>query len=255
MTDPVTNLDGFSIGLQLRPYEFHELWYEGKAVPVYNVRPNDTLLFDLRTVQASRLTVPFHSLQFFLSRALLNELCDDLETSRIDQINCPAGKPVTDPVIARLGNAVRPVLALPDEANELFASHLMLVMSIHTCVRYGGLKAPRPVAGGLSAWQERAAKEMIEAHIDGSLPLARVAVVCGLSTSHFAHAFRELVGVAPHKWLLARRVERAKELLRRSRFALSDIALECGFSDQSHFNRVFRNATGQAPGAWRATLN
>lgn len=255
ITDPVTNQDGFSIGLQLRPYPFHELWYEGKAVPVYDVRPNDTLLFDLRTVQASRLTVPFHSLQFFLSRALLNELCDDLESPRIDQINCPTAKPVSDPVIARLGNAVRPALAMPSEANELFASHLMLVLSIHTCVSYGGMKTPRTVPGGLSAWQERAAKELIEAHIDGSLSLARVAAVCGLSTSHFAHAFRESIGVAPHKWLLARRVDRAKSLLRASRCSLTDIALECGFADQSHLTRVFKQATGQTPGTWRATVH
>jgi AraC-like DNA-binding protein len=255
MTDPVTKQDGFSIGLQLRPYPFHELWYDGKAVPVYDVRVNDTLLFDLRTVQASRLAVPFHSLQFFLSRTLLNELADDLESPRIDQINCPAGRPISDAVIARLGNSVRPALAMPDQANELFASHVMLVLSIHACVTYGGMKTPRPAPGGLSAWQERAAKELIEAHVDGSLALSRIAAVCGLSTSHFAHAFRESVGVAPHKWLVARRVDRAKDLLQRSRASLTDIALQCGFADQSHFNRVFRRATGQTPGDWRATLH
>jgi AraC-like DNA-binding protein len=255
MTDPVINQDAFTIGLQLRPYKFHELWYEGKARPVHDVKPGDTLLFDLRTVQAARLTVPFHSLQFFLSRALLKDLADDLEAAPIDEIRCPDGRPVADPVIARLGNAARPALAAADQANELFASHLMLSLSIYVCATYGNLKTPRPMPGGLSAWQERAAKEMIEAYIDGSLPLGRVAAVCGLSTGRFAHAFKASVGMAPHKWLLLRRVDRAKALLQRGRHTLSDVAFACGFADQSHFTRVFRRATGATPGEWKLRLS
>jgi AraC-like DNA-binding protein len=255
MTDPVVNQDAFTIGLQLRPYKFHELWYEGRARPVHDVRPGDTLLFDLRTVQAARLTVPFHSLQFFLSRALLKDIADDLESAPIDEIRCPDGRPVTDPVIARLGNAARPALAAADQTNELFASHLMLSLSIYVCATYGNLKTPRRMSGGLSAWQERTAKEMIEAYIDGSLPLARVAAACGLSTSRFAHAFKASVGMAPHKWLLLRRVDRAKALLQRGRYTLSDVALACGFADQSHFTRVFRRATGATPGEWKLRLS
>jgi AraC-like DNA-binding protein len=255
MTDPVVNQDAFSIGLTLRPYRFHELWYEGKAKPIYDVKVGDALLFDLRTVQASRLTVPFHTLQFFLSRALLKDIADDLESPPIDEIHCPGTVAVTDPVITRLGTAARPALAAPDQTNELFASHLMLSLSIYACATYGDLKTPRSLPGGLSAWQERAAKELIEAHIDGSLPIARVAAVCGLSTSRFAHAFKASVGMAPHRWLLVRRVERAKELLRRGRRSLSDVALACGFADQSHFTRVFRRATGATPGDWKLRLS
>jgi AraC-like DNA-binding protein len=113
----------------------------------------------------------------------------------------------------------------------------------------------RPCSGGLSTWQTRAAKEMISAHLDGNLPLQRVAEVCGLSTSHFAHAFRRTVGVAPHRWLLRRRVERAIDMLGGGRDSLSDIALACGFSDQSHFTRVFRRATGHSPGGWKRQLH
>jgi len=255
MTDPVTNQDGFTVGLQLRPYAFHELWYEGKAVPVHHVRAGDTLLFDLRTVQAARMTVPFHSLQFFISRGLMKELAEDLEAPVMDEIHCGAGVPIGDPVIKRLGSAVRPALAAPDEANDLFASHLMLSLSIYVCTTYGDLRTQRALPGGLSAWQESAAKELIDAHIDGSLALQRLAEICGLSTSHFAHAFKRSVGMAPHKWLLGRRIERAKELMMRSRSSLSDIALACGFADQSHLTRVFRRATGHTPAAWKAQLS
>ena len=147
--------------------------------------------------------------------------------------------------------AGRPALASPQESNELFASQVMLALGTYICATNGNLRAPRPCSGGLSTWQTRAAKEMISAHLDGNLPLQRVAELCGLSTSHFAHAFRRTVGVAPHRWLLRRRVERAIDILGGGRDSLSDIALACGFSDQSHFTRVFRRATGHSPGGWK----
>lgn len=254
LTEPVVQQDAFLIGVQLRPYSFHELWYDGKARPVKDVHPGDTLFFDLRICQASKIDVPFHSLQFFLSRAFLNELADDLHSPRFDDLKCNDGVPVADPIIARLGRSVRPALAAPFESNELFASHLMLSLGIYVCATYGGLRTQRSKPGCLSAWQERVAKELIDAHIDGNLSLESVAAVCDISTSHFAHAFKKSTGVAPHQWLLTRRVEMAKHLLRTSRESLTDIGLACGFADQSHFTRVFSRATGLAPGAWKKQL-
>jgi AraC family transcriptional regulator len=67
----------------------------------------------------------------------------------------------------------------------------------------------------------------------------------------FSRAFKQSTGIPPHQWLLDRRVETAKDLLRRSCLSLTDIALTCGFSDQSHFTRVFVRACGVSPGVWR----
>ena len=63
------------------------------------------------------------------------------------------------------------------------------------------------------------------------------------------------MGVAPHNWLLTRRVEVAKEKLRDDRLSLSDVALACGFTDQSHLTRVFTRMVGVSPGAWRRALD
>src|SRR5258708_19223392 len=91
----------------------------------------------------------------------------------------------------------------------------------------------RLAAGRLAPWQERRAKEIISANL-GGVPLADVARACRLSTSHFQRAFHRTVGMAPHKWRLSRRIELAKEKLRDGRLSLSDVALACGLSDQSH---------------------
>ncbi|MDI3566837.1 helix-turn-helix transcriptional regulator [Bradyrhizobium sp. Arg816] len=60
--------------------------------------------------------------------------------------------------------------------------------------------------------------------------------------------------LSPHKWLLKRRVDQAKSLLRDRTLPLSDVALSCGFNDQSHFTRFFAKLTGVTPGAWRRHL-
>ena len=59
------------------------------------------------------------------------------------------------------------------------------------------------------------------------------------------------MGLAPHQWLLVRRVERAQELIRAGEMSLSEVALCAGFSDQSHLTRVFSQQMGVSPGAWR----
>jgi AraC family transcriptional regulator len=76
-----------------------------------------------------------------------------------------------------------------------------------------------------------------------------------LSVSHFSRAFRRSMGAAPHNWLLTCRVEAAKEKLRDHRLTLSDVALACGFADQSHLTRVFTRIVGVSPGAWRRSLD
>jgi AraC family transcriptional regulator len=103
----------------------------------------------------------------------------------------------------------------------------------------------------LAPWQERRAKELLSACFDGDISLTELARECNLSRSHFARAFRQTTGQPPHRWLLDRRMERAKDLLLRSTLTLADIAIACGFADQSHFTRVFSALFATSPGVWR----
>jgi AraC family transcriptional regulator len=96
--------------------------------------------------------------------------------------------------------------------------------------------------------------EILRANIKRGVTLKEVARECGLSVGYFSHAFHRTLGVAPHKWLIEQRVVLSKEKLRDDRLSLSDVAMECGFSDQSHLTRAFRQTVGVSPGAWRRTL-
>jgi AraC-like DNA-binding protein len=86
--------------------------------------------------------------------------------------------------------------------------------------------------------------------LDGQLRLSYLAEECGLSVSHFSRSFKRSFGVPVHRYLIARRVERAKFLLRSSSAPLSEIALESGFADQAAFSRSFRAVVGTSPMRW-----
>jgi len=72
-----------------------------------------------------------------------------------------------------------------------------------------------------------------------------------LSTSHFSRAFKQTVGSSPMAYVAVRRIERAKLMMTSTGQRLTDIALACGFADQSHLNRYFRRVVGVSPGLWR----
>ena len=112
---------------------------------------------------------------------------------------------------------------------------------------------PRPArhAGGLAPRQARLARDLLLADLETDPSLPELAAACGLSVRHFSRAFRASFGAPPHQWVLQQRVARARDLLLRSGAPLSDIALACGFADQSHLTRVFHAAVGASPAAWR----
>lgn len=127
-------------------------------------------------------------------------------------------------------------------------------MAGHVAVAYGGVLDHRYHRGGLAAWQLKRTTELMAGSLMEGLTLSRLAEECGLSPRHFARAFARSTGVPPHRWLLKHRVEQAKDLLRTRALPLADIALRCGFADQSHFTRVFSREVGVGPGEWRRRL-
>ena len=126
------------------------------------------------------------------------------------------------------------------------ACHLIL----HGVLRRHIDKQPGEVRAGLSPSARRRVIDMVEAHLDEALTLDRLAAEARLSTFHFAKMFRISFGLPPHRYLAARRIERAKLLLRTEQ-PLGEVALVCGYGSQSHFNRTFKAATDRTPGEWR----
>jgi len=83
-------------------------------------------------------------------------------------------------------------------------------------------------------------------------PIKRLARVSGVSEAHFARSFKEAFGTPPHRYLLTRRIERAKSLLRDTDLPITDIAFQTGWSSLGTFGRTFRDVTGETPKELRA---
>jgi AraC family transcriptional regulator len=115
----------------------------------------------------------------------------------------------------------------------------------------GGFTARRWVRGSLPAWKERRIKELMRSELSNKLSLRRLATECDLSVRHFTRAFAQSTGLTPHRYLLRLRLDKARELLLDPALRLHEIAMTCGFADQSHFTRVFSASEKVSPGIWR----
>jgi AraC family transcriptional regulator len=105
--------------------------------------------------------------------------------------------------------------------------------------------------GGLSGWQIRRIVEFIDCHLHDTIRVERLSEIAGLSATYFYRTFRRSFGVSPHAYLTRRRIERARHLILTSNMQLSQIAQECGFNDQAHLCRNFREQVGMSPATWR----
>ena len=105
--------------------------------------------------------------------------------------------------------------------------------------------------GGLTPARLRRVVELVHAGMEDDLSLEELAGAAGLSITHFSQMFRQSTGQSPHQFVLHRRVDRAKELLRAAEMRVLDVAVACGFKSQQHFARVFRSVCGATPTEYR----
>lgn len=103
----------------------------------------------------------------------------------------------------------------------------------------------------LPNWRARRVLQYVEAHLDERITIDALARQAGLSVSHFSRAFKATFGVTVHQYLMQRRVQVAQSMMILTSDRLSEIAVCCGLSDQSHLTRWFRRVVGVTPGAWR----
>jgi AraC-like DNA-binding protein len=110
---------------------------------------------------------------------------------------------------------------------------------------------PTLAVGGLTPRTLSRVRDYVETHLAEPIGLEALANITGLSRCYFARAFKRSMGMPPHHYLMQRRLECAKRLLAETNMSLAQIALESGFSDQSHFSRRFRDRIGLTPRAYR----
>jgi AraC family transcriptional regulator len=162
---------------------------------------------------------------------------------------------LADRQIAAVLSALHADLQGGSPAGRLFGESLGVALAVYLARRYPAdpVRAER-VRGGLPTYRLRRVLEYMDAHLERDVSLGDLAGVAGLSPHYFAELFRQRTGTTPHRFVLERRIERAKRLLRDRTRTILDVAVRSGFKDQSHFGRVFRQIVGATPSGYRAGL-
>jgi AraC-like DNA-binding protein len=155
--------------------------------------------------------------------------------------------PLRVPVLELIFDALQADAAQGSPAGSLVGDSLIAALIAH-------LSAPAVASvEGLSAQARDRAIDYIEARFAGPVSLQDLADAAGLGVRHFSRAFRAATGRSPHQYLLHRRVEQAKVLIRQG-LPLADVAVQCGFCDQSQLTRTFVRQLGTTPGRFRSGL-
>ncbi len=140
-----------------------------------------------------------------------------------------------------------------DPGSRQYAEALSLVL-MHELIRSertASAAAMRPLRGGLPAWQQKRVAEFIEEHLAEAISLAALAKLVDLSLYHFARAFTQSFGAPPHRYHMARRMDRARSLLQTPALSVTQIGIRIGFRETSSFTRAFRKFTGLTPTEYR----
>jgi AraC family transcriptional regulator len=245
----MTSEDAYALHLVLRPVDV-EFRLGGCAVPNEGVAAGGLYLLDLQSSTMVNFHSAFDIVRFHISAKTLDLFAREGGLEPPPGLSRPPlGHP--DPALHHLATAMLPALERPDEANELFVDHVARAFHAHIARVYGGssreLSRTRQT---LTSVQARLATDMIADRLDGKVSVQELASECNLSVSHFSRGFVQTFGMPPHRWLLVRRVEYAKELIQTGGIPLAAIATTCGFATQSHFTRVFSAIVGASPSRW-----
>ena len=161
---------------------------------------------------------------------------------------------VSDPHAADLISRLQAQVVSGNPLGSAYAQGLSLTVVSYLFASYGqngpaAGQAPEP--GRLPRLQSEALMVFVEDFLSHDIGLVDMAAVVGYSPDHFARLFRQTFRASPYQYLLSRRVERAKAMLRDPSLPIAAVAVTCGFTSQSHLNAVFKRLTGVTPGRYR----
>ena len=180
---------------------------------------------------------------------LVHGTSDGLQPDRVEMV---PHLHASDPLLHHMTLVLQAALDAEGLPGRLYAEALTHALAIHLLSRYGTCRPPAGLdPGRLSPPKLRRTTAYIEAHLAQELSVTELAAVAQTSPAYFARLFRQATGQTPHQYLIMRRIERAKRLLRETEWPIIDIGHHVGFTDQSYFTAVFRKHVTTTPHAYR----
>ncbi|WP_406649241.1 helix-turn-helix transcriptional regulator [Aliisedimentitalea scapharcae] len=160
----------------------------------------------------------------------------------------------TDADLCAAGVILRDALEDDDISSAVMFEAMSRVFLVKLLQRYGK-RRPEEVelSARFTSQHYQAVLSHVQSRLDQTISVEELAKETGMSPSHFARVFKETLGTTPMQFVMAYRIEQSIKMMEDATRPLGDIALACGFSDQAHFTRSFKQLTGRTPRAHRAT--
>lgn len=213
----------------------------------YQLRSGETCFCPAQTRHWTTWDKPLSFTVIAFEPALFVRLSQELESDRIEFV--PRWQ-VFDSVIQAIVAALRADLAAGCPAGRLYGESFGTSLAIHI-VKQFSVDTKVTELRGISKSKQAQVLDFIEAHLETDIRLADLAKVAGISKFYFCRLFKRTMTLTPHQYVIRRRIERAKQLLKHSNLKIVDVALSCGFANQSHFSLHFRRIVGVSPKAFR----
>jgi AraC-like DNA-binding protein len=251
LLEPTPLADQIMVAVELRGLRPTNVFCDGRHVRKPAAAPGTLALYDLRRSWSADLRDPFDNLSIYMPLSSFRDFAAERAGSFVE-LRFDIGHILHDSVMLHLARAIVPVLERPHEVNTLYLESLFLAVRDHIAVTYGSFsKKTTRGEWGLTACQLRHVLEYIEANLGHDVGLADIAAASASSISSLARGFKNALGISPHQWVLKRRIALAQRLIYEGATPLSEVAVSCGFADQSHLTRVFVQKVGSAPTTWR----
>jgi AraC family transcriptional regulator len=190
-------------------------------------------------------------LLIFLDPVVVTEVAED---AGIASLWLHDGLGLVNPGLQVVASQILSELEAPEVATRLFADTLARTLALHLVRRHSTARPVEARLHQLSPRQLHAATDFIDSFIDHDLSLKSIADAAAISPFRFARGFREALGQSPRQYVITRRIERAKELLKGTDQSLAEIGSQVGFATQSHFTAMFRRRCGMTPKRYRDTI-
>jgi AraC family transcriptional regulator len=228
-------------------------WRRGRRCQESQLQPGDVTIVPAHDANAVRIAGGWSTmLHWIVPSELLATVAAEEFGNRLPQIPLQPSLGCRDRSIVEYCASLATELQQPETRSPVHVEFLTRALAVHLLRHSNSFEAPaRAAAGTLSADKLRAAIDFVHDNLNWNLSLEEVAGATGDSPCHFARMFRRTTGKTPHQYVIARRVECAKQLLAAGELSIAAIANDTGFASQSHLTEVFRKITGVTPKAFQ----
>jgi AraC family transcriptional regulator len=196
--------------------------------------------------------IPHDVLALTIHPKALQQVAAETECLNPDRIELRSVLLSYDPQLAEIARSFHAEMNQAGIGGQLYSESLANILNIHLLRHYCTQTISlRTCKDGLSQHSLQQILDYIHSYLDRDLSLETLANLANMSKYHFIYLFKRSKGMTPHQYVIQQRIQRAQELLRDRKLAISEISLACGFANQSHFTRLFHKHKGVPPKAYR----